>query len=59
MVLSICACTVLSLVVTIGITVFAIRFIRKKVEPDRDILQNGIPARATILSVQQTGVMVN
>ena len=59
MVLSICACTVLSLAVTIGITVFAIRFIRKKVGPDRSILQNGIPAQARILSVQQTGVMVN
>jgi hypothetical protein len=59
MVLGICACTAISLVVTIGITVFAIRFIRKKVGPDRDILQNGIPAKARILSLQQTGVMVN
>jgi hypothetical protein len=26
--------------------------------PDRTILQNGIPAKATIVGVQQTGVMV-
>ncbi|MCJ7623451.1 MAG: hypothetical protein MUO76_08095 [Anaerolineaceae bacterium] len=58
-VVSICVCSVLSLAGTIGITFVLIRVIRKKVGPDRKILENGIPARARILSVQQTGVMVN
>jgi hypothetical protein len=58
-VLAICGGTVLSLALTIGITVFAIRFIRKTVGPNRGILQDGIPAQAKIVSVRQTGVMLN
>jgi hypothetical protein len=58
-VLTICGGTVLSLALTIGITVFAIRFVRNKVGPNRGILQDGIPAQARIVSVRQTGVMLN
>ena len=58
-ILAICGGTVLSLALTAGITVFAIRLVRNMVGPDRSILQNGIPAQARIMSVQQTGVMVN
>jgi len=39
--------------------VFAIRFIRKTVGPNRGVLQDGIPAQARIVSVRQTGVMLN
>jgi hypothetical protein len=55
----VCAGIVVTAVVTIGITWLAIYLIRKAMGPDRSILQNGIPAKARILSVQQTGVMVN
>ena len=58
-VLAICGGTVLSLALTIGITIVAIRLIRRTVGPDRGILQNGIPAQAKIVSVRQTGVMLN
>jgi hypothetical protein len=58
-VLAICGGIVLSLALTIGITVFAIRFIRKTVGPNRGVLQDGIPAQARIVSVRQTGVMLN
>jgi hypothetical protein len=55
----VCVGTVVSLAVTVGITLLAIHLIRKAMGPNRSILQNGIPAKAQILSVQQTGVMVN
>jgi len=54
-VLAICGGTLLTLVVT----VFAIRMVRKAVGPDRSILESGIPAKAKIVSVRQTGMMVN
>lgn len=56
---AVCGGTVLSLALTIGVTVFAIRYIRKMVGPNRSILQNGVPAQARIMAVQQTGMMVN
>ena len=49
----------LSIALTIGITVLAIRFIRKTVGPNRGVLQNGLPAQAKIVGVRQTGVMLN
>jgi hypothetical protein len=55
----ICGSIVLSLAITIVVTLFVIRFIRKTVGQDRSVLQNGIPARAKILNVRQTGVMLN
>jgi hypothetical protein len=55
----ICAGTLVTLVFTIGITWLAIRMIRKAMGPDKNILQNGIAAKAKIVAVQQTGVMVN
>jgi hypothetical protein len=58
-VLLICAGTVVTIVFTVGITWLAIVLIRKAMGPNRGILQNGIPAKAKIVSVQQTGVMVN
>jgi hypothetical protein len=58
-VLAVCGGTVLSLALTIGITVFALRFIRKTVGTDRGVLQDGIAARAKIVGVRQTGVMLN
>ena len=58
-IITVCGGAVLSLAITIGITLFVIRFVRKTVGQDRNIIQNGIPARAKILSVRQTGVMLN
>ena len=58
-ILAICGGTVLSLAFTLGITLLAIRIIRKTMGQDRSVIDNGIPARATILSVRQTGVMLN
>jgi hypothetical protein len=58
-VLAICGGTLLSLALTIGITVFALRFIRKTVGQNRGVLQDGIPAQARIVNVRQTGVMLN
>ena len=58
-IIAVCGGIVLTLALTIGITVFAMRFVRKMVGPDRSVLQNGIPAKAKIMAVQQTGVMVN
>jgi hypothetical protein len=55
----ICAGIVVTTAITVGITWLAIYLIRKTMGPNRSILQNGIPAKARILSVQQTGVMVN
>lgn len=55
----ICVGTLVTLVFTVGITWLAIRMIRKAVGPDKSILQNGIAAKAKIVGVQQTGVMVN
>lgn len=56
----------ITLLISCVITVVAIvgsfilfRFIMKKVGPDQAVLKQGIPAQARILSVQQTGVMVN
>ena len=58
-VLAICGGTVVTIVFTIGITWFAIRLVRKAVWPDRTVLEQGIPAQAKIVGVQQTGVLVN
>ncbi len=58
-VLAICGGTVLSLALTIGITVFALRFVRKTVGQNRGVIQDGIPAQAKIVGVRQTGVMLN
>lgn len=57
--LIICGGTVLSLAITVGVTLFVIRLVRKTVGQDRNVLENGIPAVAKILSVRQTGVMLN
>jgi hypothetical protein len=51
--------TVLSLALTLGVTLLVMRLIRKTLGQDRRILENGIPARAKILSVRQTGLMLN
>ncbi len=51
--------TVLSLAFTLVVTLFAMRFIRKALGQDRSVIENGIPARAKILSVRQTGLMLN
>jgi hypothetical protein len=58
-VILVCGSILVTTVFTIGITWLAIRIIRKAMGPNRSILQNGIAAKAQILSVQQTGVMVN
>jgi hypothetical protein len=55
----VCGGIVVTAAFTIGITWLAIRLVRKAVGPDHSILQSGIPAQGKILSVQQTGVMVN
>jgi len=58
-ILAICGGTLITLLVTVGITFLAFRIVRKAVGPDRSVLQNGIPAQATIVGVRQTGVQVN
>jgi hypothetical protein len=58
-VILVCGSILVTTVITIGITWLAIRLVRKAMGPNRSILQNGIAAKAQILSVQQTGVMVN
>ena len=55
----VCGGSLISLAVTIAVTLVLIRFIRKSMGQDRKIVENGIPARAKILSVRQTGVMIN
>lgn len=53
--LSFVGMTILSVVL-----IFVIRrFIMKKVGPDRAVLEQGTTAKAKILNVQQTGMMVN
>ena len=54
-VLTICG----SIAIPIVAMVFVMRFIKKTVGPNRDVLQNGISAQAKIVSVQQTGVRLN
>ena len=51
-VLAICGSTVLTLAFTVGITLLVLRVVRKAINPDPSILQNGIPAQATILNVR-------
>lgn len=58
-VLAICGITAVSLAVTAGVMFLVLRVVRKAINPDPGILQKGIPAQARIVSVQQTGVMVN
>jgi len=50
----------------VGMTLFTVvlvivirRFIQKKVGPDRTVLEQGIAAKAKIISVQQSGMLVN
>lgn len=50
---------VLSLALTLAITLFARYLVRKMLGQDHSIIENGIAARAKILSVRQTGVMLN
>jgi hypothetical protein len=58
-VILVCGSLLVTTVITVGVTWLVIRLVRKMMGPNRSILQNGIPAKAQILSVQQTGVMVN
>ena len=58
-VLLICVGAVVSALVAVGITVLAIYLIRRAVGPNRAVLQSGIPAKATIMGMRQTGIMVN
>jgi hypothetical protein len=58
-VILVCGSILVTTAITIGVTWLAIRLVRKAMGPNRGILQNGIAAKAQILSVQQTGVMVN
>lgn len=53
--ISIIGTTVLTVVLVIVIR----RFIQKKVGPDRTVLEQGTAAKAKIISVQQTGVLLN
>jgi hypothetical protein len=56
---AICIGTLVTLVITVGITFLAIKMIRKAVGPDRSTLESGIPAQARIVNVRQTGMFVN
>jgi hypothetical protein len=53
--LSFVGMTALSIVLVLVIR----RFIQKKVGPDRTVLEQGIAAKAKIISVQQTNMLVN
>ena len=44
---------------TIVLVIVIRRFVQKKVGPDRTILEQGIAAKAKIISVQQSGMLVN
>jgi hypothetical protein len=57
--LAIYGVTALSLAFMLWVTLFTMRLVRKTLGQDRIILENGIPARARILSVRQTGLMLN
>jgi len=48
-----------SITFTIIITVLAIRFARSIIGKNKTVMQQGIPATAKILEVEQTGVLVN
>ena len=50
---------VLSLALTLVIILLVRRYISKVMGQDRSVIENGIPARARILSARQTGVMLN
>jgi hypothetical protein len=56
---AICIGTVVTLVITVGVTFLAIKMVRKAVGPDRSTLESGIAARARIVNVRQTGMLVN
>ena len=58
-IVTVCGSIVFSLAITLVVALFVIRFIRKTAGQDRSIIENGIPARAKILSLRQTGVMLN
>jgi len=58
-VILVCVGTLVSLVITVGVTFLAIKMVRKAVGPDRSTLENGIPAKARIVSVRQTNMYVN
>ncbi len=58
-ILAVCGGGLISLAITIVLALVIIRFIRKTMGQDRNIVENGIPAHAKILSVRQTGVMLN
>jgi len=45
--------------VTIVLVIVIRRFIQNKVGPDRTVLEQGIAAKAKIISVQQTNMLVN
>jgi hypothetical protein len=47
------------ILLTIVITLVARRTVRRAFGPDRTTLEQGIPARAKIVGLRQTGVMVN
>jgi hypothetical protein len=44
---------------TIVLVIVIRRFVQKKVGPDRTVLEQGIAAKAKIISVQQTSMLVN
>ena len=54
-----CGGMLLTIVLIIVITRFTKGMIKKTVGVDQGVLQNGIPAQAKILNIQQTGVMLN
>jgi len=58
-VLAICGGTIVTLVFTAAIMFLVIRLLRKMVGPDRSVLESGIPAKARIVGVRQTGMLVN
>jgi hypothetical protein len=53
------AITCIGILVTTGITVLAIVLIRRAVGPNKKVLKEGVDGEATILEVNQTGMMVN
>jgi len=54
-----CLAFVGMMVLTIVLVIVIRRFVQKKVGPDRTVLEQGIAAKAKIISVQQTNMLVN
>lgn len=54
-----CGIGLISIIATVVIIFFVFRYVKKTVGTNQVVMQQGIDARAKIISAQQTGVMLN